>query len=72
MSQKLQLSPSNVELIESIVTNIEKGTKLLKTILPKLARVKESRIPSDMSDEDILSAWEVLNIHEQKVFDVFL
>ena len=72
MSQKLKLSPSNVELIESIVTNIEKGTKLLKTILPKLAKVKGSRIPPGMSNEDILSAWEVLNIPEKKVFDRFL
>ena len=72
MSQKQQLSPSNLKLVNKIVTNIEKGAELLNEILPKLGKVKGSTIPSDMSDEDILSAWDILNIPEKKVFDRFL
>lgn len=72
MSQKQQLSPSNLKLVNKIVTNIEKGAGLLNEILPKLGKVKGSTIPSDMSDEDILSAWDILNIPEKKIFDKFL
>ena len=72
MSQKQQLSSSNLKLVNKIVTNIEKGAELLNEILPKLGKVKGSTIPSDMSDEDILSAWDILNIPEKKGFDRFL
>ena len=68
-----QIQKSDLTLFKkNVAADLKKGTELLKTILPKLEKVKGTRIPPGMSNEDILSAWEVLNIPGKKVFDRFL
>lgn len=63
---------SDKQLISSITENFEKGLTTLKDILPKLEKVKGSTIPSDMKDEQLLAAWDNLNLPEKNIFNKML
>lgn len=64
----------NKDLSEKIVENLETTLDLLKedNFLEKLSKVKGVTIPSNMTDEDIVNAWDILNIPEKEVFDKML
>ena len=64
----------NKDLSEKIVENLETTLDLLKedNFSKKLSKVKGVTIPSNMTDEDIVNAWDILNIPEKEVFDKML
>ena len=64
----------NKDLSDEIVKNLETALDLLQKddFSKKLSKVKGVTIPSNMTDEDILNAWDILNIPEKEVFDKML
>ena len=74
LTLKQQKPGGNENLSKEIIKNLETALNLLNedNFLEKLSKVKGVTIPSTMTDEDILNAWNILNIPEKEVFDKML
>ena len=74
LTLKQQEPVGNENLSKEIIKNLDSALNLLKKddFSKKLSKVKGVTIPSTMTDEDILNAWDILNIPEKEVFDKML